>query len=505
MKKLHWKELYAKIIKIKLEIIMARAKYKIIPCPSDDAQRLENLLNEMSQAGWDLYTLHEVDTDEGYCYNCIFVTDASEEESTAENDEIAIFKTRMEKILAGDTSPYQRCIDVQNKIQEKRSKIEKIKAKLEDASSSEHEKLNNQMSQLINELNELKQNLNKIISPDYVSASIGEDKLSILLSEETLNLVNPDLGAILLSETVKIRQKMVEETGFVIPKVKYIDDDTLQANEFCINVRGVKAFSAYVYPGYLMFYHDDLAMDRLPNNSIRDNDPISGREIVWIEEEHTKSFWMKGLRPEEYIASALEFVCIKNIDEIFDYGDLNRYVDIVVDKNPYLIENCIPDFISLAELKYLLVNLIKEHVSIKDIIYIFEKINDYSDEQVKDDLLDKIRISLSKKISASIADDSNLISVIKLSNETIDNIINLMDNEGQTIVRVDGSKLKLIIEKLVKISKEFEIPRDKIILLAPLEVRHMIAMILLQLIPNIRVVAEEEISPDYALEIAATV
>ena len=483
---------------------MAKAKYKIITCPSDDAQRLEKLLNEMSQAGWDLYTLHEVDTDEGYCYNCISVTDAVEEETTLSNDEIAVFKTRMEKILAGDSSPYQRCVDIQNKILEKRNKIEEIKSKLEDASSAQRDKYNNQMSTLLNELNELRQNLNKVVSPDYVVTSIGEEKLSISLSEEILSLVNPDKGAILLSETVKSRQKMVEETGFVIPKVKYVDDDTLQANEFCINVRGVKAFSSYAYPGYLMFYHDDLAMDRLPNNSIRDNDPISGKEIVWIDVEHTKNFWAKGLKAEEYITRALEFVCIKNIEEIFDYSDLNRYVDIVVDKNPYLIENCIPDFISLAELKYLLVNLIKEHVSIKDIIYIFEKINDYSDEAVKDDLLDKIRISLSKKISASISDDSNLISVIKLSNETIDKIINLMDNEEQTIVRVDGSSLKLIIERLVKISKELEIPREKIVLLAPLEVRHMIAMVILQLIPNIKVVAEEEISPDYALEVIAT-
>ena len=124
---------------------MAKAKYKIITCPSDDAQRLEKLLNEMSQAGWDLYTLHEVDTDEGYCYNCIFVTDAVEEETTLSNDEIAVFKTRMEKILAGDSSPYQRCVDIQNKILEKRNKIEEINSKLEDASSAQRDKYNNQI------------------------------------------------------------------------------------------------------------------------------------------------------------------------------------------------------------------------------------------------------------------------------------------------------------------------------------------------------------------------
>lgn len=484
---------------------MARAKYKIIPCPTDDAERLENLLNDMSKAGWDLYTMHEVDTDNGYCYNCIFVTDAQDEETDSDTDDIELFRTRMEKILSLDNNPYQKCVDVQKKIQDKRKRIEEIKAALEATPLSERESLNNKISSLIDELNELKKQLRKVISPEYVVSSIGEEKLLVSLSEEVLELVDPDKNAVLVSETVKVRQNVVEETGFIVPKVNFIDDDSLQANEFCIKVRGVRAFSSYVYPGYLLFYSDELSMERLPKNSIRDNDSISGREIVWIEEDQTKDFWTKGLRPEEYIAKALKFVCVKNIEEIFDYNDLNRYVDIIVDKNPYLIENCVPEFISLAELKYLLVNLLKESVSIKDISFIFEKINDFSDEAVKDDLLDKIRVSLSKQISASLSDDSNLISVIQLSNETIDSIINLMDNDEQTIVRVDGNKLKEIIDNLIDVSSELGITRDRIVLLAPLEVRHMIAMVMLQLIPNLRVVAEEEISTDYALEVLATI
>ena len=94
---------------------------------------------------------------------------------------------------------------------------------------------------------------------------------------------------------------------------------------------------------------------------------------------------------------------------------------------------------------------------------------------------------------------------VKLSSETIDSILNLMDNNEQTIVRVDGNKLKEIIDELVNISTELDITRDKIILLTPLEVRHMIAMVMLQLIPNLRVVCEEEISTDYALEVLATI
>ncbi len=484
---------------------ISKAQYKIRTCPSDDAQQLEDLLNEMSKAGWDLYTLHEVENDEGYCYNCIFVTESQDEDETSDADDIAVFKTRMEKILTQDNSPYHKCVDIQRKIRDKREKIDKIKSQIEDGTGEYHGELNNQMSGLMIELNELKKQLRETISPDFVTPSIGEDKLTISLSEEVLELVNPDLDAVLVAETVNSRQRLVGELGFVIPSVKFLDDDTLQANEFCVNVRGVKSFRSYAYPGFLMFYADELTLTRLPKNSIRDNDPISGREIVWIEKEHTLDFWTQGHTPQAYVARALEFVCIKNIEEIFDYGDLNRYVDIVVQNNPYLIENCVPDFISLAELKYLLINLIKEHVSIKDIVYIFEKINDFSDETVKDDLLDKIRVSLAKQISSRLADDSSTISVIQLSNETIDKIISLMDDNEQTIVRVDGAKLKQIIDKLIETAKELGVSRDKIVLLAPLEVRHMIAMVMLQLIPNLQVISEEEISTDYATEILAAI
>ena len=61
----------------------------------------------------------------------------------------------------------------------------------------------------------------------------------------------------------------------------------------------------------------------------------------------------------------------KYIDDIFDYSDINRYIEIVGNQNLYLVENIIPDYLSIAELKYILTNLIKEKVSIKDIVYIF--------------------------------------------------------------------------------------------------------------------------------------
>lgn len=84
-----------------------------------------------------------------------------------------------------------------------------------------------------------------------------------------------------------------------------------------------------------------------------------------------------------------------------------------------MIENIVPDFVSIAELKYILTSLIKERVSIKDIVYIFEKINDFADEETKEDLLSRVRHSLSRQISKSIANENNLIQAFELSEESL--------------------------------------------------------------------------------------
>jgi hypothetical protein len=108
----------------------SKLKYVIKSVPSDETKALENLLNEMSQTGWDLYSMHEVEVEDGYQYNCIFVTDNAEQEnSNDENDivNITTFKSQMERMLSSTLSHYESCKEIQSKIKEKRKNIEKNK------------------------------------------------------------------------------------------------------------------------------------------------------------------------------------------------------------------------------------------------------------------------------------------------------------------------------------------------------------------------------------------
>lgn len=463
---------------------------------------MESLLNEMSSLGWELYTMHEVEGDEGYNYNCIFVKECSNNPDSEEEeiDELFGYKTRMQKMISSQNEPYEQCVEIQRKIKDKRKKINNIKSLIDETNEKQRQDLNNEMFKNIEEMKDLKKQLQQTISPEIMIDKIGEDKIKIKLSEENIELVNPDLDANLVAQTVKVRQNLTNELGYIIPSIKFENDESLQANEFQIDVRGVCAAKGVVYPGYLMFFKEDLNINKPPKDAIKDTDPITGKQILWMPKTKTKDFWATGLDASQYISRILEYVCVKNVEELFDYNDINRYIELVSEDNLYLIENIIPDFVSIAELKFILTSLIKEKVSIKDIVYIFEKINDFADEETKEDLLSRVRHSLSRQLSKSIANENNLIQAFELSEVAIKYLESKVSGKS-AVIRIDNLKVKAIVTNIYKSIERLSLDLDEIVVIVPIEIRQIVSVILSQLIPNVKVVAKEEIANGYSLEV----
>ena len=480
----------------------SKAQYCIKSCPSDDTIQLENLLNEMASKGWEIYTMHEVEGDNGFIYNCIFVRDTIEEDDDKEElDEILGFKTPMQKFITGLNDPFELCVETQRKIRDKRNRINKIKNLIDETSEDQRQKLNVEMSKCIEELDELKKQLSETISPDLMLEKIGQDKICIKLSEENLDLVNPDLEANLIAQTVKIRQKLTNKLGYIIPRIKFESDESLQSNEFEIDVRGVCAAKGCAYPDCLMYFKDDLNISA-NKDVIKDHDIVTGKTVYWLPEQKTKDFWATGLNASEMIARVLEYVCIKYVEDIFDYNDINKYIEIVSEENLYLIENIIPDFVSVAELKYILTSLIKEHVSIKDIVFIFDKINDFADEETKEDVLSKIRHALSRQISQNISDENNLIRAFELTPDTVKYFETKASSKKQ-VIKIDNTKVKSLADNIYNTVQNCDYDLNEIILIVPMEVRQLISIVLSQIIPNVKIIAKEEIAPEYNLEIIA--
>ena len=487
-----------------------KMQYVIKTCASENVQELQNLLNEMSMNGWELYSMQEVETDNGFQYNCIFMTEAPDNDGGTNSDiiNISTFKSQMEKMLSPKLTPYELCLEIQGKIKDQKAKIDKIKKELEGEAPASvgRKKLNEKISAGLKELDELKQKLAYATSPNEMYSKLQTEKLGIYLSEEILGYVDPqhDLDEEeLVAETVKSRVKLTEELGFVIPKIVFQDDEHLNPYEFAIRIRGLDVYKALVYPNYVMYFADDINLDEKITNTIKDVDYLTGKDIVWVEKEQAKDFWEKGLSGCQYIARALEFAAVKYVDDLLDYNELDKYIDIVSKKNAFLVENLMPDFISLSDLRFILTSLITERVSIKDIIYIFEKLNDYAEDSTKMDLLKKLRLALSRHICNAFEDEKGVINAIEVSDTSLDSLTVENFDAGDEVIRIDADFAEELAEKILNKAKELGV--DFIKLIVPIDYRQLLFTVLNNYMNNIIVLAREEVSCNCQLEILGEV
>ena len=488
-----------------------KMQYVIKTCSSENTQELQNLLNEMSMNGWELYSMQETENEEGQIMcHCIFMkqADSSIDNSNADIINISSFKSQMEKMLSSEQSPYEICLEIQNKIRDIKNKISKIKTELEGEApaSVNRKKLNDKISSRLKELEDLKAKLAQATSPDAMFSKLKEDKLSIRLSEEILGYIAPDheiLEEELVAETVKSRLKLTEELGYVIPKIIFQDDENLNPYEFTIRIRGLDVFKANVYPNFLMFFADEIHTDKKIKNSISETDKITGKKIIWIEKEKAKDFWQNGITGAEFIARALEFCAVKYVDELLDYEDLDKYIDIVNRTNEFLVENIIPDFITLSDLRFILTSLIRERVSIKNITYIFEKLNDFAEESTKSDLIKKVRLSLARHICKNNISEDGTISAFEMSEATLDKFLPSFEESEDAIIKIDAEFAEKFAAKLDKKVKKLGIENPKLIV--PLELRHLIFSLLSNYTNNITVLAREEIGCEVPIEIIAEI
>ena len=479
-----------------------KMQYVIKSVSTDDKQALENLLNEMSEEGWDLYTMQEVETDDGFDFNCIFTREKQDEEKDDLDDIVNItsFKYRMEKMLAAPSSPYDSCKEIQLKISNQKERIKKIKSELENDKLSQDEKnsLNNQMSEELRALDSLKQSLVNEISPDVMYSAIKEEKFVVNLSEEILELVSMENNENLLAETVRVRQHLAETLGYVIPHIHFHNSDELMQNEFSIKLHDIESYRGIVFPGYRAFFKDDIKGYKVEEGDIVVTDDISGKKMVWLLESKVKDFWAHGYSAVEYIGRVIEYISVKEVSDIMDYNDVNKYVEKVLENNSFLVDNIIPDFLTASDLKYLLTCLIREGVSVKNIVYIFEKINDYANEPTKDDLLDKVRLALSKHIIKDLSKDGEL-KVMEFDDSVLDKIYSFFkEDEDEAIIRIDSKDVKEIATKLLKFAKSKKMPNP--ILVVPMDVRHMVFVILQEFVQDLTVLAYEELVSDYDIK-----
>lgn len=180
------------------------------------------------------------------------------------------------------------------------------------------------------------QEMNDLINPNKMYEKLGVDVLCLRLGSHIIFLADPDAENKLLPKIASFRVRMAEKLGYIIPNVRIQDDPLLNENEYQILVRGKEVFRA------------ELTSENICNFDIQP------------------------------ILSELEEVCIKYVHQIMEKTNILKIMELVRAENPTLVNDLVPLFISATDLKTIFANLISKRISVKDVIYIFEILNNHA-------------------------------------------------------------------------------------------------------------------------------
>ena len=274
-----------------------------------------------------------------------------------------------------------------------------------------------QMGQLEN----VRQNMQDLVNPNRMYERLGVDTLSLQVGSNLLIIADPDQEGQLLPKIAALRQRITDELGYIIPNIRIMDSSALDANEYMISIRGDTVATGYVYPGRLMVIADqwDAVKKEVPSDAIIGIDPTFQTQAYWITPEQAKAVRaVQAVDPTDVIVTHLQECVRRHVDDVMTKTDVLKLMELVRSQDPTLVNDLVPTIISTSDLRKIFVNLIREKVSIKDIIFIFERLCDYARFSKEPDILsERLRAALGRKICLSNVQDDKVLYALTLSSE----------------------------------------------------------------------------------------
>jgi flagellar biosynthesis protein FlhA len=255
----------------------------------------------------------------------------------------------------------------------------------------------------------------KADSPQELSPVVPLDPISLELGYGLIPLVDKDKGAELLERVTRIRKESAIDMGLVVPRIRIIDNMRLEPSEYCFKIRGVEIGRGIIRLGYYMAINPGGVSEEIQGE--RAKDPAFGLPAVWISEEVRDKAERAGytvVDAPSIVATHLTEILKRYAADILGRQEIQGMLDALKKDYPAVVEDA-QKHLSLGEIQKVLQGLLREQVSIRNLVAILETLADYSGV-TKDPgfLVEKARQSLGRQICLQYSDQDKTIRVLTI-------------------------------------------------------------------------------------------
>ncbi|GHU74438.1 flagellar biosynthesis protein FlhA [Clostridia bacterium] len=337
--------------------------------------------------------------------------------------------------------------------------------------------------------------IEEIRRPENVVSLLSVDPILLIFGYGLIPLVDASQGGDLLDRVVMIRRQVALELGAVVPIIRLRDDIKLSPNEYKILIKGVEVAGGDIMFDHYMAMNPGYVEDEI--DGIETVEPYLGLPALWISEsqrERAETLGYTVVDPPAIIATHLTEVVRSHLHELLTRQDVQSLVDNVKEANGVLIDELIPKLMSIGDIQKVLANLLKEGLSIRDLVTVLETLADYSHVTRDTDMLTEyVRQALRRHISKQYFEPGSN-TVITLDPELEQQIMSsVQQTEQGSFLALDPSVTQKIFSNLnAEVSKLTSMGLQPIILTSPI-VRIYFKRLVEQVAPDLVVLSYNEL------------
>ncbi len=254
-------------------------------------------------------------------------------------------------------------------------------------------------------------------TPEKATTFLKIDSLAIEIGYGLIGFVDVQQGGDFLNRIRSIRKQIAQELGIIVPPVNITDNLKLGPRQYSILLKGIE------------IARGELAADKFlainpgnvtgPIDGTPTTEPTFGLPAFWISKDNREKAQMMNytvVDPATVLATHLTETIRNHAYELLGRQEVKALIDYVAETHPKLTEELVPKTLSVGEIQKVLQNLLREKISVRDLITVFETLADYG-SQTKDHitLTEVTRAALSRSITKSLVNDQGELSVITLA------------------------------------------------------------------------------------------
>lgn len=332
--------------------------------------------------------------------------------------------------------------------------------------------------------------------PENVEALLSTDDLELEVGYGIIPLVDREKGGDLLERIRSVRRQFALDMGVIIPPIHIRDNLQLGPNQYSVLVRGIEVARSEVMVDHCLAMESGIVQQKI--DGIPTKEPAFGLPALWITEEKSEKAQMLGytvVDPSSVLATHISELLKNHINEIIGRQEVQALIDKVAEKNPKLVEELVPNLLSLGSVQKVLQNLLRERVSIRNLVTILETLADHAPATKNIDILTEyVRQSLGRHITRQYITDDNTLYLITLDPSVEDMLSKAVQHtERESYLSIDPNIAQKLVKKVEGLMKKFEKTQSQPVLLCSPTIRLNLKRLVERFLPQLVILSHSEI------------